>query len=129
MYYFRCIRKITLNSKHIEFSVTMVPEAGVEPAPCRQDRILSPARLPIPSFRQILNYALTARTVAQPGSFTKAIVLYIIQSKISRVFLIYLLVSRKILYSSIGNGFLILRASCTSKFTSSPFCIPQTLLL
>ena len=31
----------------------MVPEAGVEPAPCRQDRILSPARLPIPSFRLI----------------------------------------------------------------------------
>ena len=41
MYYFRCIRKITLNSKQIEFSATMVPEAGVEPAPCRQDRILS----------------------------------------------------------------------------------------
>ena len=30
----------------------MVPEAGLEPAPCRQDWILSPARLPIPSFRQ-----------------------------------------------------------------------------
>lgn len=31
----------------------LVPAAGVEPAPCRQDRILSPARLPIPSRRQI----------------------------------------------------------------------------
>lgn len=30
----------------------VVPAAGVEPAPCRQDRILSPARLPIPSRRQ-----------------------------------------------------------------------------
>ena len=29
----------------------LVPVAGVEPAPCRQDRILSPARLPIPSHR------------------------------------------------------------------------------
>ena len=31
----------------------LVPAAGVEPAPCRQDRILSPARLPIPSRRQM----------------------------------------------------------------------------
>ena len=30
----------------------MVPAAGVEPAPCRQDWILSPARLPIPSRRR-----------------------------------------------------------------------------
>ena len=29
----------------------VVPVAGVEPAPCCQDRILSPARLPIPSHR------------------------------------------------------------------------------
>ena len=33
-------------------SVFLVPEAGLEPAPCRQDWILSPARLPIPSFRR-----------------------------------------------------------------------------
>ena len=32
--------------------LSLVPVAGVEPAPCRQDWILSPARLPIPSHRQ-----------------------------------------------------------------------------
>ena len=32
----------------------MVPEAGVEPARYRYHWILSPARLPIPSFRQLL---------------------------------------------------------------------------
>ena len=31
----------------------VVPEAGVEPARYRYHRILSPARLPIPSFRQL----------------------------------------------------------------------------
>ena len=31
----------------------VVPVAGVEPAPCCQDWILSPARLPIPSHRPI----------------------------------------------------------------------------
>ena len=31
----------------------MVPVAGVEPAPCCQDWILSPARLPIPSHRRV----------------------------------------------------------------------------
>ena len=33
----------------------LVPVAGVEPAPCCQDWILSPARLPIPSHRHIYN--------------------------------------------------------------------------
>ena len=31
----------------------LVPVAGVEPAPCCQDWILSPARLPIPSHRRV----------------------------------------------------------------------------
>ena len=30
-----------------------MPVAGVEPAPRRRDRILSPARLPIPPYRHI----------------------------------------------------------------------------
>ena len=33
----------------------LVPEAGVEPARYRYHWILSPARLPIPSFRRIHN--------------------------------------------------------------------------
>ena len=38
--------------RNLRFRFSLVPAAGVEPAPCRQDRILSPARLPIPSRRQ-----------------------------------------------------------------------------
>ena len=37
----------------------LVPVAGVEPAPCRQDWILSPARLPIPSHRRNKYYYST----------------------------------------------------------------------
>ena len=35
--------------------LSLVPEAGVEPARYRYHRILSPARLPIPSFRHMQN--------------------------------------------------------------------------
>ena len=35
--------------------IFLVPEAGLEPARYRYHRILSPARLPIPSFRQIIH--------------------------------------------------------------------------
>ena len=40
----------------------MVPVAGVEPAPCCQDWILSPARLPIPSHRQIFDFDFESGT-------------------------------------------------------------------
>ena len=51
----------------------LVPVAGVEPAPCRQDWILSPARLPIPShrlfgFRQPQLDALVAVRCVQTGN-------------------------------------------------------------
>ena len=39
----------------------LVPEAGVEPARCRHHWILSPARLPIPSFRHIRAYPYQMR--------------------------------------------------------------------
>ena len=45
-----------LVSKTVEVKKTptvLVPEAGLEPARYRYQRILSPSRLPIPSFRQI----------------------------------------------------------------------------
>ena len=38
--------------------LSLVPVAGVEPAPCCQDWILSPARLPIPSHRQNTFYII-----------------------------------------------------------------------
>ena len=48
---FKYIRKsYILISQNAAYN--LVPEAGVEPAPCCQDWILSPARLPIPSFRR-----------------------------------------------------------------------------
>ena len=43
----------------------MVPVAGVEPAPCRQDWILSPARLPIPSHRHIQLFFEASRLVSR----------------------------------------------------------------
>ena len=43
----------------IDQGVFLVPVAGVEPAPCRQDWILSPARLPIPSHRRNIYYYST----------------------------------------------------------------------
>ena len=33
--------------------IGLVPVAGVEPARCRHQRILSPSRLPIPSYRHL----------------------------------------------------------------------------
>ena len=41
-------------SKRYKTCPEVVPEAGVEPARYRYHWILSPARLPIPSFRQML---------------------------------------------------------------------------
>ena len=43
----------------------MVPEAGVEPARYRYHWILSPARLPIPSFRRFAYYIITFLFVLQ----------------------------------------------------------------
>ena len=37
-----------------ECPFSMVPKVGLEPTPCCQDRILSPARLPIPPLRRML---------------------------------------------------------------------------
>ena len=49
---------IFIIEKHSPKQVLLsVPEAGVEPARCRHHRILSPARLPIPSFRHISVFA------------------------------------------------------------------------
>ena len=48
------------NKKGTPNGVPLVPEAGVEPARCRHHGILSPARLPIPSFRRKW-YCITGR--------------------------------------------------------------------
>ena len=44
-----------------------MPAAGVEPAPCCQDWILSPARLPIPSRRQMFNFMYVVQMVLVTG--------------------------------------------------------------
>ena len=44
--------------------IGLVPEVGLEPTRCRQQRILSPSRLPIPSFRRKL-YSIIIRRAMQ----------------------------------------------------------------
>ena len=56
----------------------MVPEAGVEPARYRYHRILSPARLPIPSFRRKDRYIVSQNQPAVKSFFHLA-VLFLLQ--------------------------------------------------
>ena len=58
--------------------VCMVPEAGVEPARYRYHRILSPARLPIPSFRRKNRYIVSQNQPAVKSFFHLA-VLFLLQ--------------------------------------------------
>ena len=51
----------------------MVPEAGVEPARYRYHRILSPARLPIPSFRRKNRYIVSQNQPAVKSFFHLAV--------------------------------------------------------
>lgn len=43
--------------------IGLVPEVGLEPTRCRQQRILSPSRLPIPSFRRKLYSIIIQRAM------------------------------------------------------------------
>ena len=43
--------------------IGLVPEVGLEPTRCRQQRILSPSRLPIPSFRRELYFIIIWRAM------------------------------------------------------------------
>ena len=50
-----CLKCRTIEKHSPKQVLSLVPEAGVEPARYRYHRILSPARLPIPSFRHMQN--------------------------------------------------------------------------
>ena len=48
---------------HILFCLLVaMPATGIEPVPYRYDRILSPARLPVPPRRHVINGTNRART-------------------------------------------------------------------
>ena len=55
----------------------MVPVAGVEPARCRHRRILSPLRLPIPSYRRLEYYSRFLEGVQEPWEKNICVVSYI----------------------------------------------------
>ena len=67
----------------------MVPVTGLEPVRCRQRRILSPLRLPIPSHRQVqeLLYAIAvpfASKILRSNGESKVYVAFMIAGKSDR---------------------------------------------
>ena len=60
-------RQTKKRSARFRVLLFLVPKVGLEPTRCRQQRILSPSRLPIPSFRHEKDFN-TIRGALQPSS-------------------------------------------------------------